>query len=375
LDGGPRPGGVVASVDRESLTTSSMPDPSSPPFVPHPWFRGGHAQTIAGRYLGPRGPAVPARAEVVDLADGDRLVALDSTPQSWRAGGPAAVLVHGLASTAEAPYVARMARRLLDLGARVVRMNLRGAGAGFGLARGIYHAGRTEDVRAVVDHLAGSAVGSPIAVVGFSLGANLALKLAAEASRPSYPGARPDSVVAANPPIDLSACCRAMQRPSHRLYDRSFTRWLRAQTRRLHDRFPELGPAGLERVRSVYDFDDFYTAPRNGFHGAEDYYRRSSAGPLVAEIVIPGLVVHAADDPFIPASAFDAVRFPANVRFELLPAGGHLGYIARRPWRGDRRWLETRLAAWLAERWGGGDERGRNPLARPSPDAGLNEKR
>ncbi|WP_337174980.1 alpha/beta fold hydrolase [Paludisphaera sp.] len=352
-----------------------MPESPNPPFDPHPWFRGGHAQTIAGRYVGPRPPAIPARAEVVELPDGDRLVALDSTPPSWRAGDPAAVLLHGLASHAEAPYVGRMARRLLDLGARVVRMNLRGAGAGFGLARGIYHAGRTEDVRAVVDRLADSAAGSPIAVVGFSLGANLALKLAAEASRPPYPGARPDCVVAANPPIDLSACCRVMRLPSNRLYDRSFARWLRAEARRLHARFPELGPAGVERVRSVYDFDDLYTAPRNGFDGAEDYYRRNSAGPLAAEIAIPGLVVHAADDPFIPASAFDAVRFPANVLFELLPAGGHLGYIARRPWLGDRRWLETRLAAWLAERWGRRDQGGRIPFARTSPDARLFEER
>jgi predicted alpha/beta-fold hydrolase len=329
-----------------------MPKSPNPPFDPHPWFRGGHAQTIVGRYVGGRPPVVPALVEFVDLPDGDRLVVLDSTPPSWRAGDPAAVVLHGLASTAEAPYVVRVTRRLLDLGARVVRMNLRGAGAGFGLARGSYHAGKTEDVRAVVDRLADTAVGSPIAVVGFSLGANLALKLAAEASRLSYPGARLDCVVAANPPIDLSVSCQTMRLPSNRLYNRSFTRWLRAETRRLHARFPELGPTGIDRVRSVYEFDGLYTAPRNGFDDAEDYYRRNSAAPLVQEIATPGLVVHAADDPFIPAAAFDAARFPAHVRFELLPAGGHLGYIARRPWRGDRRWLETRLAAWLAERWG-----------------------
>jgi len=245
-----------------------------------------------------------------------------------------------------------MARRLLDLDVRAVRMNLRGAGAGFGMARRIYHAGRTEDVREVVDRLAASAQGSPIAVVGFSLGANLALKLAAEASRPSYEGSPIDCVVAANPPVDLSACCRAMLRRENKLYDWSFIRWLRSEVRRLHARFPELGPAGIEGVRSVYEFDDRYTAPRNGFDGAADYYRKSSAGPLAPEIAIPGLVVHAADDPFIPGSVFDDVRFPPNVRFELLPAGGHLGYVARRPWRGDRRWLETRLADWLARRWG-----------------------
>ena len=328
------------------------PDASPIPFAPHPWFRGGHAQTIVGRYLGPNRDGLPSRAETIDLGDGDRLHVFDSVPDGWRPGAPAALLVHGLASSAEAPYILRMARRLNELGVRVVRMNLRGAGDGFGMARRIYHAGRTEDLRAVVDWLSASAEGSPIAVVGFSLGANLALKLAAEASRASYPGVPLDCVVAANPPIDLSACCRAMLRRENKLYDWSFVRWLRGEVRRLHARFPDLGPHGIEAVRSVYEFDDRYTAPRNGFDGAEDYYRKSSAGPLAPEIAIPGLVVHAADDPFIPASTFEEVQFPQNVQFELLPAGGHLGYVARAPWRGDRRWLETRLADWLARRWG-----------------------
>lgn len=327
-------------------------DASPIPFDPHPWFRGGHAQTIVGRYLGPTRFGGHSRGETIDLGDGDRLRVLDTTPEGWRAGAPAALLVHGLASSAEAPYILRMARRLNGLGVRVVRMNLRGAGDGFGMARRIYHAGRTEDLRAVVDRISASADGSPIAVVGFSLGANLALKLAAEASRPSYEGARIDCVVAANPPIDLSACCRAMLRRENKVYDWSFVRWLRGEVRRLHAHFPDLGPTGIEGVRSVYEFDDRYTAPRNGFDGAEDYYRKSSAGPLAAEITIPGLVVHAADDPFIPVSAFEEVEFPSNVQFDLLPSGGHLGYVARRPWRGDRRWLETRLADWLARRWG-----------------------
>ncbi|MDG3005363.1 YheT family hydrolase [Paludisphaera mucosa] len=331
---------------------SAAADALTPRFDPHPWFPGGHAQTIGGRYVGPGRIVLDSTERTIDLPDGDRICVLESTPQGWAPGAPAAVLLHGLASTAEAPYILRMARRLDDLGVRVVRMNLRGAGRGFGLARGFYHAGRTEDVRAVVDRLAERASRSPIAVVGFSLGANLALKLAAEASRPSYDGAPIDGFVAANPPIDLSACCRAMQHRQNRLYDWSFVRWLRTEVRRLHARFPELGPPELDDVRSVYDFDDRYTAPRNGFADAEDYYRRNSAGPLAPEIRMPGLVVHAADDPFIPVSAFEGVAFPPYVRFELLPHGGHLGYIARRPWRGDRRWLETRLAAWLAERWG-----------------------
>src|SRR5207245_2844213 len=149
---------------------------------------------------------------------------------------------------------------------------LRGAGAGFGLARGIYHAGRSEDLRRVAAWMARRASGSPIALVGFSLGANLVLKLAAEATE--QPLERLDSVVAANPPIDLAACCRQIQRPENRFYDRNFVRQLRRDIARLHAVFPDLGPVDLPERLTLYEFDHLYTAPRNGFSGAADYYAR-----------------------------------------------------------------------------------------------------
>ncbi|MGC8643514.1 MAG: hypothetical protein ACP5XB_26960, partial [Isosphaeraceae bacterium] len=158
--------------------------------------------------------------------------------------------------------------------------------------------------------------------------------------------------LAANPPIDLLTCAEAMHRPENRVYDWNFARWLRSGVRRLHRRFPDLGRADLRGVDLLFDFDDRYTAPGNGFASAADYYARTSTLPLIPRIKLPGLVIHAADDPFIPVEPFLRARFPATLRFELTEGGGHLGYVSRRPWQGDRRWLEARLAAWLAERWG-----------------------
>ena len=322
----------------------------TPGFEPHVWLKGGHAQTIGGWLIGGGRLDLAAEAVAIELGDGDRLCVLESIPRGWSAGDPAAVLLHGLAGSAAAPYLIRLANRLHAMGVRVVRVNLRGAGEGFGMARRFYHAGRSDDVRAAVEWLAARTGGSPIAVAGFSLGASLALKLAAEAAE--RPAAGLDCIVAANPPIDLLACARKMQEPENLAYDRSFVRWLRREVDRLHLRFPELGSVDLRTVRSVYTFDDLYTAPRNGFASADDYYQRSSAGPIASRIAVPGLVVHAADDPFIPVEAFRSVTFPATVDFELCAHGGHMGYISRAPWRGDRRWLEARLADWLGRRWG-----------------------
>jgi predicted alpha/beta-fold hydrolase len=337
------------------MTTALEPrrlDPtltSVPPFEPHPWLWNGHLQTIAARYLA--GPRVALRSTYheIDLEKGDRLSVLISTPPEWTPGAPSALLVHGLGGCARSPYVVRVAARLVGLGVRAVRMNLRGAGSGFGSARGFYHAGRTEDLRAVVEWLVRHAPRSPIALVGFSLGANLVLKLAAEAA--VTPLASLDCVLAANPPIDLAACCRQIQRRENRIYDRNFLRNVRGEVARLHAAFPDLGPVGLSEVRSLFEFDDLYTAPRNGFRGAADYYDRTSAGPLIPQIPVPGIVVHAEDDPFIPTEPFRRVVFPPGLALELNPYGGHLGYFSRNRWGGDRRWLDARLTAWLASRW------------------------
>jgi predicted alpha/beta-fold hydrolase len=321
-----------------------------PLFQPHPWLKGKHAQTIVARYWGGASDVLPAAPHELELPDGDRLLLLESTPTACAETRPAAVLVHGLAGDADAAYMVRIGRRLLNHGIRVIRLNLRGAGAGFGLARRIYHAGRSDDLREVLRWLAPRQGGAPIALIGFSLGANLVLKLAAEAADAPIPGL--DCVIAANPPIDLAACASQLQKSANRLYDVNFARWLRAMVKRLHARFPELGDLDLSGVWSVYEFDDRYTSRRNGFVSADDYYARCSLTDALARIPIAGLIVHARDDPFVPFEAVLRAQRPAHLALEVVPAGGHLGYVSRDRWRGNRRWLDSRLEVWLGSRWG-----------------------
>jgi uncharacterized protein len=330
-----------------------------PPFEPHPWLRGGHAQTIVGRYWPLPRPRLAATPHEISLPDGDRLLILESTPPAWEPARPTALLVHGLAGCANAPYMVRLGARLAGMGIRVVRMNLRGSGGGFGLARGIYHAGRSDDLREVVAWLARRHDRSPIAAVGFSLGANLVLKMAAEINGDPSVHGRLDCVLAANPPIDLAACARRMRTPENRVYDWNFARWLRGMVDRLHRRFPELGPPRLEGVRTLYEFDERYTARRGGFASADDYYRRCSLVTALVKIDVPGLIVHAMDDPFIPHEPLWQAARPPGLALEMVRHGGHMGYVSRRPWQGDRRWLDTRLAAWLGSHWATDD--GRRP--------------
>jgi len=345
---------VESPVERSPVKmTSDHPssDPRVPAFEPHPWLRGAHRQTVVGRYWGGQRQRLAATAHEIELPDGDRLVALESVPAGRQGPRPTAVLVHGLAGCAEASYVVRLGRRLLQHDMRVVRINLRGAGSGFGLARGIYHAGRSDDLREVVKWVQTRTHGEemPIALVGFSLGANLVLKLAAETGELPLSGL--DCVLAANPPIDLVDCAQQMLRSENRFYTWNFVRWLRVMVGRLHQRFPELGPPRLRGVKTLYDFDDRYTAPRNGFRSADDYYERCSLMTSLGRIRVAGLIVHAMDDPFVTHEPFLRALRPPNLSLELLPNGGHLGYLSRNPWLGDHRWLDSRLATWLTARW------------------------
>ncbi len=358
---------------RETVSPGAVPDGGRiPGFEPHPWMAGPHLQTILARFWPwPRRPLPSTYAEV-EAGDGDRLSVLESIPEGWSPGGPSALLIHGLAGCARSPYVVRVGSRLASLGVRVVRMNLRGAGSGFGLARSFYHGGRSEDLRAVAAWIARRAPGSPIALVGFSLGANLALKLAGESADRPVEGL--DCVVAANPPLDLDACCWRIQEPRNRIYDRSFLRTLRAEVARLHAAFPDLDLVDVAAARSLLQFDELYTAPLNGFGSAADYYARSSAGPLIPRIEVPGLVIHAEDDPFVPPGPFWSIEFPPSLALEMIPQGGHLGYLSRKPWWGDRRWLDARITAWLVSRWELGATTGTRPLGH-DPDRGEAPRR
>ena len=317
-----------------------------PEFEPNRFLPGGHLQTILSRYLVGKPVKLPSTTQRFNLDDGDQLVLLDSKPADWRPGRPVALLVHGLGGDANGIELVRLGARLVRLGVRVVRVNLRGAGLGAGLSRRLYSGASGPDVAAVAARLANDFPGSPIGLVGFSLGGCLVLNVASSGL------AGLDCVIAAGAPVDLDACSRWMMHPSRRFYDRQFVYTMIPEVKRLHTRFPELGRLNLDHVSSVRDFDQAYTAPRNGFRSVDDYYAQCSPVGKLDQIKVSGLLIHAMDDPFIPLGPLTNAKVSPSLEVEILPEGGHLGFISRKSWSGDRRWLVSRLAAWLSARWG-----------------------
>ncbi len=189
-------------------------------FQPLPLLSNPHLQTVLGNFL--RGSPFhgPVREVLVELPDGDRLVLHDSVPAEWGRGEPVALLVHGMGGDHRSAYMQRVATLLLERGWRAVRMDQRGCGRGVGLARRPYNAGRSDDVRAAVAEVRRWSPDSPVALLGFSLGGNVVLKLAGEAAdRPVAGLAR---VVALAPPIDLERCANLLAKPQNVIYGRLF---------------------------------------------------------------------------------------------------------------------------------------------------------
>jgi hypothetical protein len=314
------------------------------PFRPHPLARGGHRQTLLGYYRR-RGVVWPHPVEdlVVEADDGVKLLLRASWQAGPREARPALVLVHGLGGWDGAGYGLATGILAFASGWHVARMNLRGAGDGMGLSPVLYNAGVDGDLLRVLQALAPGA--AQLAVIGFSLGANLALLLLGR--RPQQLPASFVGAVAVSPPLDLAACAAALERPLNRLYQLYFVRNLRRAYRERQAACPERYPAGLEAgVRTVREYDERITAPYGGYRDAADYYARSSAGPHLASVRHRALVLAALDDPMIPSAS--VARWPLSPTLvrELLPTGGHVGFVA--PTRAPASfWAAERALAFL----------------------------
>jgi predicted alpha/beta-fold hydrolase len=339
-----------------------------PAFRPHPLVRGGHLQTIVGSYL-PTRVAVDSTLHRVELPDGDAIALHDDgalvgskTASGYRrihngdthdgkllasrCGEPVAILIHGLGGCNRSGYMLRCSAKLRACGVRVFRMDLRGCGAGMSFARHPLHAGRSEDAAAVLDYVAQQCPGSPIHLAGFSMGANIVLKMAGELGDEAPPNLA--SVMAVSPPIDLVACTRNIQRGLNCLYDRRFVRSLVRHIRRRTALVPDALSAPLiPRPRRLKDFDSLFTAPLAGFANVDDYYTRASSGSLLARIAVPTLILTAASDPIVPVQPFELASYSPTTQLEIAPCGGHLGFVAAQGIDTDIRWLDWRVVQWI----------------------------
>ena len=271
----------------------------------------------------------------------------------WRSERQSAltlIVVHGLEGSTESQYMLGVARNGLAAGMNVVRMNQRNCGGMDHCAPTLYNSSRSEDVAAVARHVVEHDGISRFALVGFSMGGNLVLKLAGEWGRNGPAQFR--SVAAVCPAMDLAESADSLHEASNRIYEYYFLMQLFRRFRRKAKLFPgEFDASRLRGISSLRGFDDRITAYYCGFTGADDYYARAAASNVVEGIAVPALIIHAANDPFIrirPATRQRILANP-NIRYIETEDGGHCAFLGERNGDDgdDGRWAERQVVEFV----------------------------
>jgi uncharacterized protein len=313
------------------------------PFVPI--FKNPHFLTIAGNFW-PRRldlKRFPVEERFYETEPGVQVLVHSQRPE--RDPRARLILVHGLEGSSDAGYAQSLAQAALEAGYAVHRFNMRSCGGTEHLSgKTLYHSGQTSDVLAVAKELR-KRDNIPIYLIGFSLGGNVVLKLAGELGERA--GGVIEGVCAVSTPIDLAACVRRLLQRSNFIYAGRFLKRLKDRVSLKERLTPGLFDLSrLKSVKTIYDFDDVYTAQSFGFGSADNYYATQSAQRFIDRIRTPALVVQAKDDPLIPFEIYHHPAFSQNPHLHLVAPdhGGHLGYISKEK---PRLWLDGVLLEWL----------------------------
>jgi hypothetical protein len=295
------------------------------------------------------------RVERWDTPDGDfvEVVRLD-VPGA--ADAPRLLLFHGLEGGAHSHYARAMFREAASRGWAADLLLFRTCGSEPNRLPRSYHSGETSDPRWAIDRIVEAFPAAPLGLMGVSLGGNVLCKLLGEAGDELPTQVR--GAVAMSVPYDLAAASRHLGRGFGAVYEKFFLQSLIPKALAKIARHPELDALrSVATARTLWEFDDAFTAPLHGFADAADYYARASSLPYLPGIRRPTLLLSAVDDPFLPASVLDRVRAAVRevpaVELEFPARGGHVGFTSYthpfKPWY----YGEWRAAEFLAAQFGG----------------------
>lgn len=304
--------------------------------------RSAHLQTILAHYW--KRPDVdvefPAERRLFDTEPGVQVLVLSQRPRNKARGE--LVMVHGLEGSGDAGYMRSLSAAALARGFGAHRFHMRTCGGTENLCATLYHAGLTSDLLQVLRRIRNE-TGGPIAVVGFSLGGNVVLKLAGELG--SAAAGLISGVCGVSTPLDLAACSKRIGEPDNRIYEARFVR-------RMRERLCATGRYRREEfagLHTILELDDRFTAPSFGFGNAANYYRTQSSIGYLEGVRIPALLIQAKDDTFIPFSIYESAVLRQHPFVQLIATefGGHLGFLGRRP---HRFWVDAAIMDWIQDR-------------------------
>lgn len=255
------------------------------------------------------------------------------------------ILSHGLEGSSDRPYIKGMAKAFFSNGIDVLAWNYRGCSGEMNRQLRFYHSGATDDFNTVIDHAIDIKKYKTIFLVGFSLGGNMTLKFLGE----KLPRPEIKKAVAISVPLDLQTSCEKISTPGNWIYSRRFLKSLKAKVTQKAKLMKGLDISGLEKIKTLSQFDDRFTAPLHGFKNAVHYYQQCSALGFLDGIRIPTLIINTLNDPFLSKECFpvDLVKDHPTLLLEILPRGGHVGFTQLN--KNGLYWSEQRAFEFIAQ--------------------------
>jgi predicted alpha/beta-fold hydrolase len=308
--------------------------PSGKDFHP-PWpLRSGHTQTLLSssgvrRFMLPRAArSVTQGAEpvVVDGGDGVRLTGVYTAQTTHSQSRGLAVLFHGWEGSVDSTYVLQTGSRLLRDGWDIFRLNFRDHGDSFAINEALFHSCRIDEVVHALGDIARRWPSRPMALAGFSLGGNFALRAALRAPAMNVPLSY---ALAVCPIIDPSEGLFSLERKARWFYHAYFMQKWRHSLRAKQAAFPQQDYFELAELKqNMRGLTEAMVLRHTDFDSLEAYLDGYSvAGDALAAMELPATILTARDDPVIPINAFEQLKLPPCIELDISRYGGHCGFI------------------------------------------------
>ena len=297
-----------------------MPIIEHPNYKP-PWLlRNGHFNTFYP-YLFRKKPATFVDRERFQTEDDD----FYDVDWSNRKYSRLVVLLHGLEGSSSSQYIVGTANAFIDHHWDAAAINFRSCSGEMNRQLKMYHSGFTEDLHHFVQQIQGEY--DEICIAGFSLGGNVTMKYLGDQKYNLS-----DKIIAVagtSVPCDLEGGSVRIMEGQNRLYEKRFLDTLKVKLIQKNKLFPDLVDlSNLEKLKTLWDFDEYFTSSLHGFKEAKDYYRQCSSLPFLKNISIPALMINALDDSFLSKASFpyEAAKNNANLFLMTPKYGGHVGF-------------------------------------------------
>lgn len=289
-------------------------------YRPKWWLRNGHTNTLY-TYFYRKLSAPKYIRERWDTSDGDFIDLDFIKSQNKRL----VILSHGLEGNSSSQYIIAMANLMSQNDFDVCALNYRSCSGEMNHTKTMYHSGFTDDLHMIVDDM--SKKYEEIFLVGFSLGGNMNLKYTTDEVYPIKDTIK--GVISVSAPIDLEASSKRISSWYNYQYQYNFLKTLKEKMRIKAHMHPEvININDLDKVKTLIDFDEYFTGPLHDFAGAKGYYNHCNALQYLDNVTVPTLLISSEDDPFLTESCIPKNIAKSNKDLYLLATkyGGHVGF-------------------------------------------------